>query len=138
MKIPQITASASRVLEAFWLATADDASLDIDQPSYLHLHAERIARSVLAVSHTFEQNGDLMRDPEIVFFRAAPGLFYVLECTQDPAGSYTLCAERDASGTRIAKLSARAMRDVGQLATMWMRNLPVQFPAVKAMLSKAV
>jgi hypothetical protein len=47
-------------------------ALTVENDPYMPLHMEYIGRSMgnnplLAVSHTFIQNGDLMRDPEMIF-----------------------------------------------------------------------
>lgn len=134
MNMPKVTQRTARVLEVLWTAT-NGSEVDLDQAGYLHFHAERIGKNALAMSHTFVQNGDLMRDPEVVFFRACEGVWYVVNCTQDPVGLFTLCAEHDEH--RITRFSPRAMRDVTSFANMWAKNLVVQFPEVAAMMKRA-
>lgn len=124
--------TASLTIEALWIATENDECFDLDQPGYLHLHAERVGSKLLAISHTFEQNGDLMRDPEIVFYREAPGSFICTECTQDPSGGYTRCAELDGYGL-VTGTYQRALRGVTELANILGKNIQTQFPAVAEM-----
>jgi hypothetical protein len=135
MTLSKTTNASARVLEAIWNATNIVESLDLDEPGYQHFHAERLGSCVLAISHTYEQNGDLMRDPEIVFLRGADGAFYPLECRQDPMGLITECATVR-NGT-IDTYRPRAMRSVAELANLWMRNLTQQFPAIRAMVKAA-
>ncbi len=114
----KLNKTAALTIEALWLATENDACVDLDQPGYLHLHAERVGPKLLAVSHTFEQNGDLMRDPEIVFYREAPGFF--------------ICAELNEYG-EVTGVYQRAIRSVTELANILGKNIPAQFPAVAEM-----
>ena len=102
----------------------------------MHFHAERLTPNTFAMSHTYVQEGDLMRDPEIVFLRQGPGLFVALECTQDPMGAYTQCVELDAF-EQITGFRPRALKGVTQLANMWAGNLRAQFPEIAAMAKAA-
>jgi hypothetical protein len=45
----------------------DKTSKTIKNEPYMPLHVENIGNDCISVSHTYEQNGDLMRDPEVVF-----------------------------------------------------------------------
>lgn len=64
----------------------------------------------IAVAHTFVQNGDVMRDPEIVFNAMS---WQPIEITQDPVGVY----RRARSGyylsgvTRLANMMASNIRE---------------------------
>lgn len=40
---------------------------EVKREGYMPLHIERLPNHQLAISHVFTQNGDLMRDPEVVF-----------------------------------------------------------------------
>lgn len=40
---------------------------EVKREGYMPLHVERLPGNRLAVSHVYEQNGDLIRDPEVVF-----------------------------------------------------------------------
>ena len=53
MTLPKVNQASAKTLEALWLATDSDAVVDLDQPGYLHFHAERIGAAQLAISHTF-------------------------------------------------------------------------------------
>lgn len=134
MNIPKVNQASARVLDGIWSATAGK-EVDLDRPGYLHFHAERLSGCVLAISHTFEQNGDLMKDPEIVFFRAAESHWHALDCTQHPLGLYTECATLNEG--KIETFRPRSMRSVTGLANLWMKNLRHQFPEVAAMVKRA-
>ncbi|MDR0533090.1 MAG: hypothetical protein LBH01_03960 [Verrucomicrobiales bacterium] len=98
-------------------------AVGLDNPPYQKLHVEvlppemnRFNVPAVAVSHTFVQNGDLMRDPEIVF-AVKPEGWVPYECTQDPLGHYA--SAFDADGKFDEKISA----DMRQLSVVWARNL---------------
>lgn len=126
--------TASLTIEALWLATENEQCVDLDRPGYMHLHAERLPDDQIAVSHTFEQNGDLMRDPEIVFYRQSEGIFFCVECTQDATGSYTKCVVMN--GQRIEGTYPYALRSVTELANILGKNIPQQFPIVREMVKE--
>ena len=87
----------------------------------LHLRLERdgfmplvieVFRGVgVSVAHYFTQNGDAMRDPEIVF---NPDTWHGVEITQDPIGRYQRVPE------------GKYSPGIESLARMWAKNLRSQ------------
>jgi hypothetical protein len=64
-----------------WLRIAPESK------SLMPLDIERIAADFISVQHSYTQNGDTMRDPEIVFWvNPATGLWYPCEYRQDNLG----------------------------------------------------
>jgi len=53
-----------------WFQTGQDFYLRLDQPNYDRLVIERHGETII-VGHYFEQNGDLMSDPEVEVRHAA-------------------------------------------------------------------
>ena len=78
-----------------------------------------------SVAHYFEQNGDLLADPEMLFLKAATGDFYPLHVQMDALGvfrcGYTI--SEDGNGDRINK---REQADQAVFAGTWMRNVAYQ------------
>ncbi len=73
----------------------------------------------VAVSHSFLQNGDLMRDPEIVFAVAEWDAWLPYEITQDPVGIYR-------NAYNDGALYPRVVSDMTGLVNAWARNLLAQ------------
>lgn len=77
---------------------------------------------LLSVAHYGEQNGDLMRDPEIVFIRDQDGSYYPESITQDYIGRYQSVVSYDDQG-RAVRFNPRAQRDIAEFTGMWMENI---------------
>jgi hypothetical protein len=111
------------ILKAHDLFEAFQASPDFyarfEMPGFDRLVIERQVRQVI-VGHYFEQNGDLMSDPEIVFDLAT---WSPLEITQHPLGVYRRkFIERDGQ----TYVDTRFERAVNPLVRLWARNLLTQ------------
>ena len=113
--------------------------LKIHNGSYLPLSMERLTRGIQTVwgdgtlyglSHTYEQNGDLMRDPEITFlvvdYRTQPGDFNLIgvypETYQlDRLGIYQKCI--DIEDYHLVSYRPALMRDLTGFSNQWMQNI---------------
>ena len=86
------------------------------------LHLEWINTDIVAVSHTYVQNGDLMRDPEMTFrINRENGTLEPLTFRQD--GSIQIYQEvYPEPGRWIPKLS----RDLSSFAQQWLKNISEQ------------
>ena len=89
---------------------------------------------LFSIAHYFEQNGDLVPDPDVVFVRAADGWA--------PVSFQNLIAYRTAvtfheDGT--VEVDAPEQRDLVQFCEQWMRNIAVQqgLPTRKARMGDA-
>lgn len=90
--------------------TGESFHLSITNEPYMRLVIEVIGKEEVSVAHLFTQNGDAMRDPEIVF-----GVHWLpIEITQDPVGVY----RRADPGYYL--------RGVMPLADMWAMNIRQQ------------
>jgi hypothetical protein len=115
--------AVTAILEAHGLAEAfassDEFHLELVNPPYMPLVIERQGDEV-AVMHYFTQNGDLMRDPEVVF---ALWHWSPVSITQDPVGVYRevflfVC------GRRV--MNVRLLRELEAFARLWATNLRAQ------------
>ncbi len=80
----------------------------------------------VAVSHHFVQNGDLMRDPEIVFeVENSAGIwgFHPVEVTMDPVGRYVRAVWLE--NGNVMKIM-KEVRDLNSFSRIWDRNLKAQ------------
>lgn len=85
----------------------ENLHLRIENGLYMPLVIE-VFKGTISVAHYFTQNGDAMRDPEIVF---DPGTWYAVEITQDPIGRYQ----------KLPK--GKYSPGIESLARMWAKNL---------------
>lgn len=106
------------------LAGFGEFSARYEQPAYLPLCVEVLAVSpagvpAVSVAHYGEQNGDLMRDPEIVFAVVSSEAWLPYEITQDYVAHYASAWHNDIFHPSLA-------RSINTLATTWARNLSGQ------------
>lgn len=79
-----------------------------------------------SVSHYYEQNGDLMRDPEMVFFKSlADGKYYPVMFRQDSLGICQESAVFDENDVWIG-VRHRQQADHATFAGTWMKNIKYQ------------
>ncbi len=91
-------------------------------PSYMPLHVQWIADDVVALGHTFRQNGDTMNDPEMTFrVDREKGTLDALTFQQD--GGVPLYQDvYPEPGKWIPKLR----NDLNNFAAKWMKNITAQ------------
>ena len=81
---------------------------------------------VYSVTHYYEQNGDLMRDPGMTFVQGASGKFYPLSFQQDNIGLYQeVIVETDDNG-KVLKYQPKLSAQLAGFANTWMRNIKEQ------------
>src|SRR5262249_42320116 len=78
----------------------------------------------VSVAHYFTQNGDRMRDPEMVFEVAPDGTFYPVSFTQDSLGIYQEAALVADDGRVLVR--PRLARDLARFARTWDKNIGEQ------------
>lgn len=78
---------------------------------------------LVSVAHYYTQNGDPMRDPEIVFIVSKLGFWTPMTFQQDNFGLY-----QEAAAIRDGKIfiNPRLIRDLREFAQLWDRNLGAQ------------
>lgn len=84
-----------------------------------------------SVAHYYEQNGDLMRDPEIVFLRKENKIekgclsFYPTSFIQDNIGVYKEFLKYD-DNNKIIAFNAKSQSSCSSFCTLWMKNIKEQ------------
>ena len=98
------------------------AHLRLDMPHFDRLAIENIGKQRISVAHYFEQNGDLVAEPDVVFFVDAEGKWMPVEITQSMTG-WTQYVHFDDSGTRIERVNTAGQADLAEFAQQWAQNL---------------
>lgn len=109
---------------------SEDSHRRIDNdPSFMAVVVEWVGSVALgplfSIAHYGEQNGDLMRDPDVVFVKGPDGLYYPVSYRNDYLGLDQTAIEFDDQTTVEGyrpKLQASIARFVGD----WMRNIKLQ------------
>lgn len=102
------------------------ASFRLDMPGYDRLCVENIGLNRVAVAHYFEQNHDLIQDPEIVFFVGdeRPG-WIPIEITQ-VIGGWRQYVKLSPDGARPVAYRKEAQTSLAEFAEIWARNIEGQ------------
>lgn len=124
MKAPN--SYAQRILARLSKLAADAGGyVKLESAGYMPLHVEHIGTRQIAVSHTFEQNGDLMRDPEMTFWLGPDDRWYPASYRLDPLGVMRESIRFNGAGEPTS-FYAREQADEATFAGTWMRNLVEQ------------
>ncbi len=108
--------------------TASEASsrtLGKDEDGVMALSVERVGPRKYSLAHYYKQNGDMMRDPDVVLFRDERGRWFPVSFRQDGGMPvYTVALEMDATG--IVGMYRRRYATVRDFVRLWLRNLRAQ------------
>ncbi len=105
-----IAAAGMTAAFAAALRVGGEFHLRIENPPYMCLVIEVVAAGEISLAHYYYQNGDSMRDPEIVF----NAQWLPIEITQDPVGYY----RRADAGYYLSGVQG--------LARLWAANIRAQ------------
>ena len=110
-----------------WLKAGNYIRLD-NEP-YMRLVIEYIGTGprglpLLSIAHYFEQNGDQMRDPDLVCEVDAAGGFHPVSFRQDSTGTYNEAVFQDEQGKTMCRPGI--VKDLKAFARVWNRNLSEQ------------
>ena len=112
---------------------ADDQAIKLTVEGFMPLSIEIISipgdgPQLVAISHTGVQNGDLMRDPEMVFqFHAYGDTHYAepISFRNDYMGTMQEVYRYDDHGKRT-HVDPRLKKELASFARLWFRNLKAQ------------
>jgi hypothetical protein len=127
-----ISQEAQKVLERLIDGVDYDHSRKLDNggAGIMAAVVEQVGPEHFSVAHYYEQNGDLMADPDVVFWRHA-GRYYPAEYTQHGLGIHQeLIAFEDG---RAVRFMARAQPSCASFCATWMRNIKHQQGGLRAL-----
>ena len=73
-----------------------------------------------SVAHYYKQNGDLMRDPEIVFLKDCAAQYYPISYQQDGLGLYQEVVRFEGD---IINVQTKTQKSIARFCTTWMANI---------------
>jgi hypothetical protein len=137
----QVSKTAAKVLDIL-TADLDDESrskkVDNTNGTFMPVSVELIRtvcggkHKYFSVCHYYEQNGDLMRDPEIVFLQVVLtnlngdfNYYFPVSYRQDGLGIDREYCKYDDDG-KIIGVATKQQADTASFCTMWMRNIKHQ------------
>ena len=124
-----INRSAARAMRKM-MSMMDNGYAKIQKSSsFMAVTIELVGQNELgklfSVAHYAEQNGDLMRDPEVVFILGNDEEFYPITIQQDFIGKYQDVLEYDETG-KIKGWYPRLQADLAAFANFWVKNIKYQ------------
>ena len=101
------------------------ARIDNAPGAFMAVVVERLTTNTFSVSHHYEQEGDSIPDPDMMFYRnPVTEDIYAVELIQNTG--LTTRAIWLKEGVMISKFAPRLNRELNQFATMWMNNIKLQ------------
>ncbi len=101
------------------------AHFRLDMPGYDRLCVECIGPNRVSVAHYFELNGDLVAEPDVVFFVDNDGSWVPIEITQSLVG-WRQYAVFSAEGRRVTRVDRAGQQDLAEFAETWAFNISEQ------------
>lgn len=98
------------------------ASMRLDMPHMDRLCIERISHHEVSVAHYFEANGDLIAEPDIVFY-VVNNTWYPIQIQQSITGWQELA---NITAGVVEHVATRRQADVARFADYWARNIKDQ------------
>jgi hypothetical protein len=104
------------------------AQLKIENEGYMALVIEHVGKGprgcdLVSVAHYYEQNGDLMADPEMTFERGADGELHPITYKQDGVGLFQEAVWVQDGQTLVRP---QLLRQLKAFARSWSKNLREQ------------
>ena len=105
--------------------TKQGANIRLDMPGFDRLCIERISGNCISVAHYYELQGDLVAEPDIVFFVDEWGEWVPVEITQSLTG-WQRVVEYNDDETKIMRYQKAAQADIAEFAEGWAQNITDQ------------
>jgi len=107
----------------------DHKKIDNTEGTFMAVHVECVAKcsigEIFSVAHYFEQNSDLMRDPDMEFIKGGDGKYYPISFWQDAPPKRDEAVEWGEDG-EITGLKSKLQAELATFANMWMKNIKEQ------------
>ncbi|GHV10262.1 hypothetical protein FACS189485_23260 [Spirochaetia bacterium] len=117
---------SQNILNKLWeLAATDENHYKLDNAPniYTPLSIEIIEKNQLSICHYGEQNGDLMRDPEMVFYKNTTGEYSPIYFRNDYLGIEEFSVRID--GKNIT-CDDTLQNEHTEFANLWIKNIAIQ------------
>lgn len=106
----------------------DSGSLRLENPPYMPLVLKKLDTHIISVAHYFEQNGNLIADPDVELFIPSPvgeNNGWIPLAIQQTFG-YFRAAELNSAQNQVVLIRPRIVADVVDLCHIWATNLVEQ------------
>jgi hypothetical protein len=125
--IKNLSQVAAKILERLVEGVDYESPKRIDNTNgtYMYVSVNKVGENRYSVAHYYVQNGDLMCDPDVVFFKASSGLWFPVMFQQANPPVYHEPIEFNDDDT-IKAYRPRMLRDLVSFCNTWMSNIREQ------------
>jgi len=95
-----------------------------NNPTYMPLSIEKLGKTVISICHYGEQNGDLMRDPEMIFWKDESGDYFPFYFRNDYANIENFAGEVKGYGLSIFDKAEQFQQ--AKFAETWLNSIKHQ------------
>lgn len=122
----KVSNSSKIVLDKLWnLAKQNNDYYKLNKdPTYMPLTIEIIEERQISICHYGEQNGDLMRDPEMVFWKDDVGEYYPFYYRNDYVGFEQFIGEIVEGKLVVENINEQESQV--EFVDIWMKNIKYQ------------
>lgn len=105
--------------------TATQSHLRLENEGYMPLVIEKVGKDRVSVAHYYEQNGDLIADPDVVCWIAPGGDWFPIEMQQPPIGRFSgySAVVVDWKDGRPNHYYPRMQSGIASFCATWAKNL---------------
>jgi len=117
----KINEASKIILDKLWeLAERNGGYFKLNNnPTYMPLSIEKLGKTVISICHYGEQNGDLMRDPEMLFWKDENGDYFPFYFRNDYTGFEEFAGEVAGGKLTVENTGRQRMQvDVANVLTM--------------------
>jgi hypothetical protein len=120
-----VNATAYRVLEHLYNLAKPKGHAKVNNSDgvYMPVSVDMLGDNTMAVAHNFEQNGDLVPDPDMTFWK--DGLHWYALSIQHSTGHHTQAVSFGENG-RPETVNRAKQADLTAFANQWMKNIKAQ------------
>ena len=106
----------------------DHKKIDNAKGAFMAVHVEHVNTcnlgQIFSITHYYEQNGDLMRDPDMEFIKGGDGEYYPISFWQDAPLKRDDAVEWKDS--KVSGIKPKLQAALVTFANSWMRNIKEQ------------
>lgn len=107
----------------------DHRKIDNTKGAFMAVHIEHINNcnlgEIFSISHYFEQNSDLMRDPDMEFIKGGDSEYYPISFWQDAPLKRDETLDWGEDG-KIKGIKPKLQAELATFSNMWMKNIKMQ------------
>ena len=116
------------VLTGYIDGANDHKKIDNTESAFMPVHVEHVNKcslgQIFSIAHYYEQNGDMMRDPDMEFIKGGDGEYYPISFWQDAP----IIRDEPVTWKDGEMVGYNEKRQAGLVtfANMWMKNIKEQ------------